>query len=125
MGTDSNWVAVAAGWRHSLAFKSNGTLWAWGINQYGQLGQGNTTQLDTPTQVGTDTDWSKVAAGGFFSVALKSGGTLWAWGRNTDGQLGVGIRTTAPARFKSGAAFTGSRSMPEAEARTTWRWDPP
>ena len=80
-----------------MALESDGSLWAWGYNAYGQLGLGVTTPDKLiPTRVGTDSDWTAVACGGWHTVALKSDGSLWAWGDNGSGQLGVG-GTGAPA----------------------------
>ena len=92
VGTATNWSQIAAGvsGEHSLAIKSDGTLWTWGYNFYGQLGDGTGTNRNVPIQIGIATDWSQVAAGLFFSLALKTDGTLWAWGRNNSGQLGIG-----------------------------------
>lgn len=91
VGTDTNWVSVAAGQDHSLAIKSNGTLWAWGANSSGQLGIGTTSSSQTtPIQVGTDTNWVSVVGGATFTIALKSTGELWAWGSNGFGALGIG-----------------------------------
>ena len=100
IGTASNWLTVAAGYFYTLALKSDGTLWAWGQNLYGQVGNGNTTSQLTPVQVGTDTDWAAISAGYFHSVALKRGGTLWAWGLNNNGQLGdgTGIQRLTPVQ---------------------------
>jgi len=75
---------------HSLALKSNGTVWAWGSNIYGALGNATTTSTTTPVQVLLLTGVTKISAGGWHSVALKNDGTVWAWGWNTDGQLGDG-----------------------------------
>ncbi len=83
------WSDVSAGGTYTLAIKSDGTLWAWGLNGSGRLGVGDTVQRDTPTQVGTDTDWAKVAAGTRHSLGIKNNGTLWAWGLNGSGQLGI------------------------------------
>jgi alpha-tubulin suppressor-like RCC1 family protein len=80
---------VAAGGNHTVALKSDGTLWAWGDNWAGQLGEGTTTDRHFPVQIGTDT-WSFVAAGSNHTVAIRSDGTLWAWGDNFSGQLGDG-----------------------------------
>src|SRR3990170_328103 len=81
---------IAAGSYHTLAIKSDGTLWAWGYNYYGQLGDGASgggNYKTTPVQIGTGTNWSQIAAGGYHTLAIKSDGTLWAWG-NYYGQLG-------------------------------------
>ena len=74
----------------SVAISSNGTLWAWGTNTYGQLGDGTTIDRWSPVQVGTDDDWASVAGGRSHSLGLKTDGTLWAWGFNWSGQLGNG-----------------------------------
>ncbi|MBS7787866.1 T9SS type A sorting domain-containing protein [Flavobacterium sp. CYK-55] len=84
------WTQIAAGDNHSLALKSDGTLWAWGQNDQGQLGDGTIINRVVPTQIGTDTDWSTIDAIGFNSMALKSNGTLWTWGANYYGQIGNG-----------------------------------
>ena len=83
-------TSLAAGLYHSLLIRSDGTLWAWGWNYYGQLGLGDTTDRDVPTQVGSATSWVAVSAGWDHSLGLRSDGTLWAWGRNNYGQLGLG-----------------------------------
>ena len=86
----NNWVSIAVGGGCTVALKSDGTLWAWGYNRYGQLGDGTTTDKHSPVKIGTDTDWVSIAAGGGYTVALKSDGTLWAWGDNGYGELGDG-----------------------------------
>ena len=87
---DFDWKKVFAGYYFSAAIKKNGTLWTWGLNNYGQLGHGDITNRSTPTQVGTDTDWKKVSCGYTYILALKANGTLWAWGQNGSGALGQG-----------------------------------
>jgi alpha-tubulin suppressor-like RCC1 family protein len=88
----NDWVRIGVGDNHSLAIKSDGTLWAWGRNDFGQLGLGtiNSTEVmhPIPVRVGTDTNWSAIAGGILFSVGLKKDGTLWGWGGNWVGQLG-------------------------------------
>jgi alpha-tubulin suppressor-like RCC1 family protein len=71
----------------NLGIQHDGTLWAWGVNTNGQLGDGTTINRTIPTQIGTDTDWAFVAAGRNSSYALKQDGSLWAWGDNSKGQL--------------------------------------
>ena len=84
------WQSVAAGYAHSLGVKTDGTLWAWGKNDYGQLGLGDTTDRYIPTQVGSKTDWAAVFATSMQSFAIDTAGRLYAWGFNEFGQLGVG-----------------------------------
>jgi alpha-tubulin suppressor-like RCC1 family protein len=96
-----NVVAISAGYDHSLALKSDGTVWAWGDDWYGQLGKGTTLDMsNVPVQVSGLTDVVKVAAGVYHSMALKSDGTVWAWGLNFAGQLGDGtsVDKSVPAK---------------------------
>lgn len=91
LGIDLDWRTVKAGKSHSLGIKTNGTLWAWGNNTLGQLGDGSAVAKSTPVRIGSDLDWQKLAAGNNHSLAIKADGTLWAWGLNTRGQLGNGV----------------------------------
>ena len=90
VGSDSDWEAVSGGDDYSLAMKSDGTLYAWGKNDRGQLGIGSTDNETTPRQVGNAGDWKAIAAGGKHSLALRSDNTLYAWGGNLFGELGNG-----------------------------------
>ena len=83
----------------SLARKSDGTLWSWGQNNQGQLGDGTITQRSSPIQI-PGTNWSEIAGGFSHSLALKgvpipsgTAGQLWSWGYNNAGELGDGTRT--------------------------------
>jgi len=90
----SNVTAVAAGLKHTLAMKPDGTLWAWGRNAYGRLGDNTTTDRILPVQVHGADDAGYLSAvkgvegGKYFSLAVRADGTAWAWGYNTSGQLG-------------------------------------
>jgi alpha-tubulin suppressor-like RCC1 family protein len=86
-------VNLAAGATHTVALKSDGTVWTWGLNTYGELGDGTNDFHSTPVQVSGLSGVAAVTATGFHSVALKSDGTVWAWGANGDGQLGDGTTT--------------------------------
>ncbi|MFP2932743.1 RCC1 domain-containing protein, partial [Pyxidicoccus sp. 3LG] len=83
-------VALREGGWHWLALKSDGTVWAWGQNHEGQLGDGTFTPRPTPAQVPGLTGVEVLAAGGEHSLALKSDGALWTWGSNFHGQFGNG-----------------------------------
>jgi alpha-tubulin suppressor-like RCC1 family protein len=84
-------VGMAGGGRHGLAVESDGTVWGWGDNGDGQLGDGTwNNQRLTPIQVTNLTSAIAVAAGHTFSLALESNGTVWAWGCDNSGQLGYG-----------------------------------
>jgi len=92
LGTDTDWTTVSAGWAHIIAIKSDGTLWAFGLNDKGQGGQDDDLPLYlTPTQIGTDTDWSTIACGASNGFAIKDNGTLWGWGWNQYGALGLEV----------------------------------
>jgi alpha-tubulin suppressor-like RCC1 family protein len=89
VGSLTNWLQVGSGgYYHTIAVKTDGTLWAWGGNGVGQLGTGNTTAYSSPKQVGALTNWASVNCGRTYTMAVKTDGTLWGWGRGTTGQLG-------------------------------------
>jgi alpha-tubulin suppressor-like RCC1 family protein len=92
IGVDSDWLEVEAGGYHTLALKTNGTMWIWGSNEVGQLGLGlgESEIRTTPCQIGTDSDWSIIKTGFFHSMALRTNSSFWAWGYNSFGQLGYG-----------------------------------
>lgn len=91
----TKWTAVAAGAYHSLAIGNDGNVYAWGQNNFGELGNNSTTDSDIPVVVklpGGATP-TQVFAGANCSLALCSNGALYAWGRNANGQLGNSTKT--------------------------------
>ena len=100
---DYNWATVTAGDQHTVALKTNGTLWACGYNYYGQLGLGDNIDRNVPERIGTLT-WTAVAAGCMYTVAIRNNGTLWTWGDNAHGQLGIGVTTDRDAPVQVGTA---------------------
>ena len=98
-------VQIAAGGSHSLALFSDGSLYAWGRNSRGQLGDGTKDYKNTPTLIGTG--YTAIAAGFNHTLALK-GGALYAWGDNWDGQLGIGSPDTGDhtAPYLIGTGYT-------------------
>jgi alpha-tubulin suppressor-like RCC1 family protein len=93
--SDSDWKDVSSFSSNVYEFvggiglKTNGTIWSWGRNSEGQLGDGTTTYRSSPVQIGSGTDWDKVHACKDFAFAIKSNGTLWSWGENSLSQLGT------------------------------------
>jgi alpha-tubulin suppressor-like RCC1 family protein len=134
IGTDNDWVAVAANSfttgsaAHTLALKANGSLWAWGSNASGQLGNGTLITSLTPMRVGTDLDWSMIfSTGGSHSLALKTNGTLWVWGSNTNGQVGNNtvVNATAPVQVLAGVSAAAGGNLHSLAIKTDgtlWAW---
>ena len=91
-GGDGQIKQVSVSASHTVVIKTDGSLWAWGLNSRGQLGDGTTTDKNIPIRIGTDTNWESVSASSH-TIAIKTDGSLWAWGSNDKGQLGVGINT--------------------------------
>jgi alpha-tubulin suppressor-like RCC1 family protein len=84
---------MAAGSAHTCGVQHDGTLWCWGDNFYGQLGDGGTTMQLSPEQIGGATTWTDITAGEDHTCGLQTDGTLWCWGFNGYGQLGDGTTT--------------------------------
>jgi alpha-tubulin suppressor-like RCC1 family protein len=101
----SNWKEVACGNYHTAAIKVDGTLWTWGYNPFGQLGDNTVTNRSSPVQTTAfGTNWSKVACGYGNTSAIKTDGTLWSWGINDNGQLGdnTGTNRSSPVQTVAG-----------------------
>tara|TARA_B100000686_G_scaffold245604_1_gene254851 strand:+ start:1665 stop:3584 length:1920 start_codon:yes stop_codon:yes gene_type:complete len=128
VGTDTDWLLVSCGTYHTLALKSDGTLWAWGLNNAGQLGDGTGQAKDEVTQVGSSSEWTSISAS-MHNMALKSDGTLWAWGFNNKGQLGDGtvISKNIPTQIGSDSDWSVvavglAHSMAVKSDGTLWTW---
>ena len=101
----TNWKQVYAYYSHTAAIKNDGTLWLWGRNNYGQLGDNTTVNKSSPVQtVAAGTNWKQVACGPNRTAAIKTDGTLWLWGWNNYGQLGTNNTTSrsSPVQTVSG-----------------------
>ncbi len=124
-------MQLAAGDRHTLAVRRDGSLWAWGYNGYGQLGDGTVSDRIVPvTSLASLGCVAQVACGANFSMALKADGTVTAWGDNSEGQLGrgtVGGWFTTPAAVVGLAeveaiAACGTAAMALKRDGTVWMW---
>ena len=129
----SNWKQVACSRVNSYtaAIKTDGTLWTWGRNSYGQIGDNTTTGRSTPvTTFAGGTNWKQVICGGYGIAAIKTDGTLWTWGRNSYGQLGDNTttnRSTPVTTFAGGTNWKqvsgGSRHAAAIKTDgTLWTW---
>jgi alpha-tubulin suppressor-like RCC1 family protein len=124
-----SWKQVSCGWLHTAAIKNNGTLWTWGQNTYGQLGDNSTTHRSSPVQtIVGGSNWKKVVAGYQSTYGLKTDGTLWAWGRNDYGSLGDSTLVHRSSPVQIGSDFKDiceSISLAVGVIRndgTLWAW---
>lgn len=124
----NNWIQISTGNNHTLALKSDGTIWGWGANNSGQLGNGSTSAKSTPTQIGTASDWVAVSAGTSFSLGLRADGTIWSWGSNSSGQLGNSSATpTVPVQIGTNTTWKSisagnAHSLALRNDGTMWGW---
>jgi hypothetical protein len=82
-------VGITLGYDHSCALHANGTVWCWGSNRYGQLGNGTTTQIARPVQVLKLDDVASIDAGDDHTCAMRFDGTVWCWGYNGYGEVSI------------------------------------
>ena len=99
----SSVVAITAGFNFNCAIRANGSLWCWGLNTYGTLGDGTQSDSAAPKQVGSATDWTVVAAGYYNTCGIRAG-TLWCWGNNNPPTVGDGTLVTKLAPVQIGNA---------------------
>lgn len=93
IGSNSNWAKISMGAFHGLAITTTGTLWAWGCNLCGVVGDGGVINRSSPVQIGSSS-WNFISAGYCISSAITSSGTLFTWGQGTNGRLGDGTTVT-------------------------------
>lgn len=133
-------IELAAGTNHVLALASDGTVWAWGTSDEGQLGDGSDTDSMTsrPVPAQVETTWGartivSIGAGVFHSLAVASDGSVWAWGYNINSQLGIGSTTNAAVPTAVDSSAWGTRtivrvdgglahSVALASDGTVWAW---
>jgi alpha-tubulin suppressor-like RCC1 family protein len=83
------WKQVSCGFTHTAAIKTDGSLWLWGANAVGNLGDNTITPKSSPIQtISGGTNWKQVACGNYVTAAIKTDGSLWLWGLADQGQLG-------------------------------------
>jgi hypothetical protein len=106
-------VEISGGMGHLLARRTDGTVWSWGYNSFGQTGDGTTTNRHTPAQVAGLANIVKLRAGQSHSLALQNDGVALGWGYNATGELGRG-HTTSPM-FTPAPVLTSSGLTPVAD----------
>ena len=121
-------TAISAGGTHTVALKSDGTVWAWGSNGTGELGDGTTSDRLTPVQVRGVTDVIAIAAGDAHTLALKRDGTVWSWGANYSYQVGDGtsddrlLPVQVAGLSDIVALSTSTHSLALKRDGTVWSW---
>jgi alpha-tubulin suppressor-like RCC1 family protein len=133
VGGFTDWCRIAAGSQFSLALRTNGTIWAWGSNSNGQLGDNSAISRSSPVSVVNGfTDWCMIDAGTASSIAIRTNGTLWTWGRNNNGILGTNeadaISRSSPVSVVGGFTDWCQASIGSFHASavrtngTAWSW---
>jgi len=130
VGLTGTFLAVSGGSEHSIALRDDGTVWAWGSNEYGQLGNGSFGDSTSPVQVTGLSGVTAISAGYYATIALKGDGTVWAWGNNREGQLGIGSFTDRNTPVKvSGLSNVvaidsgnGHHSLAVENDGSVWAW---
>ena len=108
VGTDTNWSKVAGGVHSFIALKTDGTLWGWGGQQFGTIGDNTTRSRSVPVQVGTATNWTQIAMNQHSTGAINADGELYIWGRGIYGATGQGdkIDRSVPTQIGTDTDWT-------------------
>lgn len=138
VGALTNWTTLGTKpSRTAFVIKQDKTLWGWGRNTYGQVGNNNIYAKSSPVQIGAET-WSAVSCGDNFTLAIRTNGSLWGWGENSSGQLGQNFASyplppggffeiSSPVQIGSGTNWAtiacGARSSFAIKTDgTLWAW---
>ena len=131
IGSLTTWAVIAAGERVGLAVKTDGTIWTWGNQNFGRLGNSvnSNAGVSSPIQIGALTNWSTPNLGSEGSFAIKTDGTLWGWSLGGNGRLGTGntISRSSPVQIGSDTNWSKIASGPEFAVatktdKTLWTW---
>ena len=129
IGDEADWLRPACGEECCLALKQDGSLWAWGSNEFGQLGLADRMARVTPERVTEGCGWASVSLVSRHAVAIRSDGSLWAWGENEGGQLGLGDRVDRDRPCRVGAdndwssvSAGGLHTLALKRDGTMWSW---
>ncbi len=124
------WKYISRKGDFTIGIKKDGTLWSWGDNAFGSLGDGTKVNSQVPKRIGKDKDWLSISAGWRHTLALKKDGSLWSWGNNGYGELGYkGILSQLIPRQIEGDDLVGWISLDAATSSfgikkdgSLWAW---
>ncbi len=133
VGGFTDWCQTSAGSSHTVAVRTEGSAWSWGLNTSGQLGictAGTPGRSSPVSVVGGFTDWCQSSAGGSHTVAVRTGGSAWAWGCNNLGHLGDNSTTNRSSPVSVVGGFTdwcnvsagSSHSVAVRTSGSAWSW---
>ncbi|MEU4624936.1 hypothetical protein AB0G04_33805 [Actinoplanes sp. NPDC023801] len=117
----ASWSQVVSGDSATCAIRSDQTLWCWGANSSGQIGDGTTVDRNAPARVAGDGRWTAVARGSGHTCGIRTDGSLWCWGANTEHQLGLDSDTpfrSSPVRVGTATDWTSVHSRGTSRARS-------
>ena len=131
VGGFTDWCQVSTAREFTVALRTNGTIWTWGYNSFGRLGDNTTVAKSSPVSVvGGFTDWSQISAVQFHTVALRTNGTIWTWGSGGEGRLGdnSGANKSSPVSVVGGftdwcgVSAGGAHTAAVRTNGTLWSW---
>jgi alpha-tubulin suppressor-like RCC1 family protein len=130
-GGFNTWCDISAGGGHSLGIRTNSSVWAWGTNDFGQLGDNTTVSKSSPVSVvGGFINWSEISTGICHSIGRRADGTIYSWGCGGNGQLGDGTTASRSSPVSVVGGFTdwcqisagGNHSLAVRTNGTAWAW---
>ena len=128
VGRNGGWRQVSAGGSTTCAIRGNKSLWCWGLNHRGQIGDGSTTSISRPKQVRGTKNWASVSTGWFHTCGVRTNGSLQCWGDNSAGQLGKGSTQATralvrvPGRNWASVSAAGWTTCATKRDGSLWCW---
>ena len=128
-GSTVPWFAISVGQSANCGIRTDGSLWCWGLNGEGQVGDGTTTKREAPVPIMAGSSWQRVSVGTIHTCGVQTDGSLWCWGSGSNGRLGLGTaenhlspQRVGQERWKSVVMLTSNTSCAIREDETLWCW---